>query len=188
KGQTGAESDASLRNSDLQPLHHLKVSELKTDQAPYHLINAALNIEASKYANRRGRNADFFIFSPLFTGSAATGYVETKQMQREVTGPPAGTAMAVSGAAASSNMGSATIKPLVPTLAILNIRLGYWLTNPAKVAATLKKPLIFWFLDRFYFIKEALGLLHEDSETVFPTDSRPTATLPLSPFLPLPSN
>src|SRR5262245_35735528 len=58
KGQTGAESDASLRNSDLQPLHHLKVSELKTDQAPYHLINAALNIEASKYANRRGRNAE----------------------------------------------------------------------------------------------------------------------------------
>jgi hypothetical protein len=146
------------------------LSELKTDLAPYHLINTALNIEASKYANRRGRNADFFIFSPLFTGSAATGYVETEQMEKDMTGLTAGTAMAVSGAAASSNMGSATIKPLVPTLAILNIRLGYWLTNPAKVAGTLKKPLILWFLDRFYFMKEALGLLREDSETVYLTD------------------
>src|SRR5262249_61957384 len=60
--------------------------------------------------------------------------------------------------------------PAVPTLPIPTTPLGYWLTNPAKVAATLKKPLIFWFLDRFYFIKEALGLLREDSETVYLTD------------------
>jgi len=170
KRQAGAESDPALHNSDLEPLDQLRLSELRTALAPYHLINTALNIEASKYANRRGRNADFFIFSPLFTGSAATGYVETEQMEKDMTGLTAGTAMAVSGAAASSNMGSATIKPLVPTLAILNIRLGYWLTNPAKVAGTLKKPLILWFLDRFYFMKEALGLLREDSETVYLTD------------------
>jgi hypothetical protein len=170
KGQTGAETDDPLRNSDLQPLDRLRVSELRTDQAPYHLINAALNIEASKFANRRGRNADFFIFSPLFTGSEATGYVETKQMEKEMTGLTAGTAMAVSGAAASSNMGSATIKPLVPTLAILNVRLGYWLTNPAKVAGALNKSLVWRFFDRLYFIKELLGLLREDSETVYITD------------------
>jgi len=170
KRKTGPESDPALHNCDLKPLDQLKLSELKTDLAPYHLINTALNIEASKYANRRGRNADFFIFSPLFTGSAATGYVETEQMEKDMTGLTLGTAMAVSGAAASSNMGSATIKPLVPTLAVLNIRLGYWLTNPAKVAGTLKKSLIFWFLDRFYFIKEALGQLREDSETVYLTD------------------
>lgn len=170
KGQTGAESDVPLRNSDLQPLDQLKVSELRTDQAPYHLINTALNIEASKYANRRGRNADFFIFSPIFTGSEATGYAETKQMERKVTGLTAGTAMAVSGAAASSNMGSATVKPLVPTLAILNVRLGYWLTNPAKVAGALQKSLIWRVFDKLYFMKELLGLLREDSETVYLTD------------------
>ena len=170
KGQTGAETDAPLRNSDLQPLDELRVSELRTDLAPYHLINTALNIHASKYTNRRGRNADFFIFSPLFTGSEATGYVETDLMEKEVTGLTAGTAMAISGAAASSNMGSTTIKPLVPTLAILNIRLGYWLTNPAKVADALKKSLILRFFDRLYFMKELLGLLCETSETVYLTD------------------
>ena len=129
-----------------------------------------MNIEASKYANRRGRNADFFIFSTLFTGSAATGYVETGLMEKKMPGLTAGTAMAVSGAAASSNMGSATIKPLVPTLAILNIRLGYWITNPAKVAGALKKALLWRIVDRFYFAKELFGLLKEDSGTVYLTD------------------
>lgn len=169
-GETRPEADADLRNSDLEPLDALKVSELNPDLAPYHLINTALNIEASKYANRRGRNADFFIFSPLFTGSSATGYVETDLMETKASGLTAGTAMAVSGAAASSNMGSATIKPLVPTLALLNVRLGYWLTNPAKVGGTLKKALIWQAFDKIYFLKEALGLLTEDSETIYLTD------------------
>ena len=170
KGITGAEADDLLRNSDLEPLNTLRVSALSPDLAPYHLINTALNIEASKYANRRGRNADFFIFSPLFTGSAATGYVETPSMEKEMNGLTAGTAMAVSGAAASSNMGSATIKALVPTLAILNVRLGYWITNPAAVARTLKKAWPLRLFDKFYFVKELFGLLTEDSETVYLTD------------------
>jgi hypothetical protein len=147
------------------------LSQLTTDRAPYHLINTALNIEGSKYANRRGRNADFFIFSPKFTGSEATGYVEMEQMEKSQKGLTIGTAMAASGAAASSDMGSATIKPLVPTLAILNVRLGYWLKNPAAVAGTLKKALIFRLLDRhLYFLKEMFGLLSEDSEIVLITD------------------
>jgi Patatin-like phospholipase len=170
RGITGAEAEPSLHNSDLEPLSKLKVSELNTDQAPYQLINTALNIEASKYANRRGRNADFFMFSPLFTGSEATGYVDTKQMEAKVSGLTAGTAMAVSGAAASADMGSATIRPLVPTLAILNVRLGYWLINPSKVAGTLKKSLFARFVDRLYFAKELLGLLTEDSEIIYLTD------------------
>jgi hypothetical protein len=165
-----ADTQAALRNSDLKPLETLRLSGLNADLAPYQLINAALNIEASKYANRRGRNADFFIFSKLFTGSEATGYVDTVKMEAKMTGLTVGTAMAVSGAAASSNMGSATIKALVPTLAILNVRLGYWLTNPAKVAGTLRKALIWQLFDKLYFLKELLGLLSDDSGIVYLTD------------------
>jgi hypothetical protein len=164
------EADPDFRDADLLPLDQLKVSQLAPEFAPYHLINAALNIEASKYANRRGRNADFFIFSPLFTGSASTSYVDTELMESKTPDLTAGTAMAISGAAASSNMGSATIKPLGSTLAILNVRLGYWLSNPGKVAGTLHKEWISRLLDRLYFVKEALGLLTEDSETVYLTD------------------
>jgi hypothetical protein len=171
RGQTGDEADAALRGSDLKPLDGKRISELTTERAPYHLINTALNIEDSKYANRRGRNADFFIFSPKFTGSEATGYVETTEMEKSQKGLTIGTAMAASGAAASSNMGSATIKPLVPTLAILNVRLGYWLSNPAAVAGALKRALILRFLDsHLYFLKEMFGLLTEDSQTVLVTD------------------
>jgi hypothetical protein len=169
-GKAGAETDPNLHNADLWPLDRFPISELRADLAPYHLINTALNIEASKYANRRDRNADFFIFSPLFTGSESTGYVDTKQMEAEMSGLTLGTAMAVSGAAASSNMGSATSKPLVPTLAILNIRLGYWTTNPAKVAGALQKDLLWRIFDKLYFVKELLGLLTEDSGTVYLTD------------------
>jgi hypothetical protein len=170
KEVTGAEADTRLREGDLKPLNTLLVSKLNTHLAPYHLINTALNIEASKFANRRGRNADFFVFSPLFTGSEATGYVGTIWMEKKMAGLTAGAAMAISGAAASSNMGSATIKPLVPTLAILNIRLGYWLTNPRKVAGDLKKPALQWLFDQLYFMKELFGLLTEDSGTVYLTD------------------
>jgi hypothetical protein len=146
------------------------VSQLSPTLAPYHLINAALNIEASKYANRRGRNAEFFIFSPLFTGSEATGYVGTKLMEQEMPGLTAGTALAVSGAAASSNMGSATVKPLVATLAILNVRLGYWITNPAKVAGCLKRSPLWRLIDQLYFLKELFGRLDEKSAIVYLTD------------------
>ena len=168
-GMSGKTDQANPR-TDLKPLDEIKLSDINTTLAPYHLINAALNIEASKYANRRGRNADFFIFSPHFVGSAATGYIETTKMQDAAPELSAGTAMAVSGAAASSNMGSATIKPLTPTLAILNVRLGYWLTNPRQVAGTLAKSVILKLFDKLYFLKELLGLLSEDSETIYLTD------------------
>jgi hypothetical protein len=170
KIKAGAETDPALRGSDLKPLETRRVSELNPALAPYHLINAALNIEASKYANRRGRNAEFFIFSPLYTGSEATGYVETTQMEKQMPGLTAGTAMAVSGAAASSNMGSATVKPLVATLAILNVRLGYWLVNPAKVAGVLKRSPLWRLIDQLYFLKELFGKLDEKSAIVYLTD------------------
>jgi hypothetical protein len=91
-------------------------------------------------------------------------------MEKSQTGLTIGAAMAASGAAASSNMGSSTIKPLVPTLAILNVRLGYWMRNPKAVAGVLKKAVIFRWFDRLYFLKEMFGLLSEDSQTVFITD------------------
>lgn len=169
-GKPGPESDPTLKNNDLKPEEDFKVSQISTEFAPYHLINAALNIEASKYANRRGRNAEFYIFSPLFTGSKATGYVDMKLMEQQATGLTAGTAMSVSGAAASANMGSATIKPLVPTLAILNVRLGYWLVNPASVARELMRPAVAKFIDKLYFLKELFGLLSEDSGLIYLTD------------------
>jgi hypothetical protein len=104
-----------------------------TPHAPYHLVNTALNVPGAKEANERGRNADFFLFSPLFIGSRLTGYVPTAAAERVVDGLNIGTAMAISGAAAAPNMGMASIRPLSPTIAFLNVRLGRWVTHPLAI-------------------------------------------------------
>jgi hypothetical protein len=44
-----------------------------------------------------------------------------------------GTAMAISGAAAAPNMGIASMRPLSPTIAFFNVRLGRWLRHPADI-------------------------------------------------------
>jgi predicted acylesterase/phospholipase RssA/uncharacterized membrane protein (Fun14 family) len=150
------------------PALHLKLTQLSEADCPYHLINTALNVQGSKQVNRRGRNADFFLFSRNFVGSKATDYVATTAIETVTPTLDLATAMAASGAAASSNMGSATIKPLTPTLALLNIRLGYWLRNPKKVSKTRKAG---WNrLANFYFLFEMLGLLNEKRKSVYLTD------------------
>jgi predicted acylesterase/phospholipase RssA len=163
----GTEESMKYENFELAPLDRFKLSEISCTDTPYHLINTALNIQGSKYANRRGRNADFFIFSPRFIGSGATKYVRTKEFEDQVHELDLATAMAVSGAAASSNMGANSIKALTPTLAILNVRLGYWVANP-RLLALARKPLSIF--DQLYFLQELFGLMRENSDTVYLTD------------------
>jgi len=159
------------QNFELAPLDRFKLSEISCADTPFHLLNAALNIQGSKYANRRGRNADFFVFSPKFIGSSATQYVKTEEFEDAVKELDLATAMAVSGAAASANMGAHSIKPLTPTLAILNVRLGYWVTNPGQLAQDRKPSSVFAsVLDQFYFLQELLGLMRETSTRIFLSD------------------
>jgi Patatin-like phospholipase len=158
-------------NVELAPLDRFRLSEISCVDTPCHLINTALNIQGSKYANRRGRNADFFLFSPKFIGSAATQYVRTEELEDAVKELDLATAMAISGAAASSNMGASSIKALTPTLAILNVRLGYWAANPRQLAHDRKPSSMFASVfDQFYFLQELLGLMRETSNTIYLTD------------------
>jgi predicted acylesterase/phospholipase RssA len=168
-------------HEDLVTAERPSLTQISGLRGPYHLINTALNVEASKVANRRGRNADFFIFSPKFVGSKSTDYVATANMEEVATGLDLPTAMAVSGAAVSSNMGAQNIKPLTATLALLNIRLGYWLRNPRWVyrADPEKSKLrcgIGEYLRKnnlvanYYFLLEAFGFLSEKRKSVYLTD------------------
>ena len=163
---------------DYAPLDTMRISELippapEAPHGPYHLINAALNIQGSDYANRRGRNADFFLFSPCFVGSEVTGYSGTPTFE-DATGLDLPTAMAISGAAFSSNMGVNSIRALTPTLALLNVRTGYWLKNPLAVTPppigaegkTVKKR----FGSKLFLWTEISGRLYEDSPDIYITD------------------
>jgi Patatin-like phospholipase len=167
--------EASLdQGRDFEPVDDMRVSELSTRHAPYHLINAALNIQGSDYANRRGRNADFFLFSPRYIGSCATGYASMATFEDAAPDLDLATAMAISGAAASSNMGASSVRSLTPTLALLNVRLGYWLKNPrfCSPSATLNargSGLRDW-MPKFYLWSEITGRLYENSTEVYLTD------------------
>jgi len=138
--------------------------------APYLLVNTAVNLEGSKYLNRRGRNADSFLFSPLFIGSEATGYAYTLDMEQMDRNINLGTAMAASGAAASANMGDRTIRPLTFSLAALNVRLGYWAPNPRHVHKRGRKSPFIAGVGLAYYALETFGLLNEETQNVYLTD------------------
>ena len=171
KANAGDE-EAPRDGTEILPLDQLKLTELQARYGPYLLVNAALNIQGSKYANQRGRNADFFVFSRNYTGSEGTKYLSSHQMQAVASDLNLATVMAVSGAAASSNMGSNTIRPLTPTLTILNIRLGYWLRNPRAAVGRFVIGTVAWLSKaaNIYVFKEMLGLLNERSSNIYLTD------------------
>jgi hypothetical protein len=146
-------------SDSLAPNDHQRLAELNQDGtcAPYHLINAALNLNGVADPDMRGRQSDFFIFSKRFTGGERTLYCRTEDMEHRHSHLNLGTALAISGGAASPNAGSATVRPLVFLLTLLNIRLGYWLPHPAR----LSQP---WWRRRrgagsTYLLREATGSL-----------------------------
>jgi len=135
--------------------------------APYHLINAALNLQHSRTSRVEARRADYFVFSSLFTGSESTGYCPTKSMEEADAHLNLGTAMAVSGAAAAPNMGDAASRPLALLLTLLDIRLDYWLPNPARLNAGRPPRL---GVGPAYLLREYLGRLDENSPYVNVSD------------------
>lgn len=166
-----------------------RLSELSNARGPYPIINAAINLNGSLAANKLGRNAGFFIFTPLHVGCETTGYVATETMEAADPALDLGTAIAISGAAVSSNMGSAGHALLAPTLALLNVRLGYALPNPKRLddvlrpapagAPTANAPTQAspwrrrWIgpWPRIAFLRqEIVGALNEDSPWVYLTD------------------
>ena len=155
-------------DNDLAAVHP-KLHEIDTTFCPYPIINAALNIEGSPYANKRGRNADFFMFTPDYVGSDATGYVGAARIERQEAALDLGSAMAISGAAISSNMGARTIRPLTLTLALLNVRLGCWLLNPLWIVG---RPAHCKPLDprNYFLLKEMFSRLSELDTYVYLTD------------------
>lgn len=99
---------------------------------PQLIVNAAVNIQHSEH-NKRARDADFFTFTPRHVGSETTQYVPTEEYQKAEPSLDLATVAAISGAAVSSAMGRAGIPLVAPTLALLNIRLAYWLRNPNRL-------------------------------------------------------
>lgn len=154
-------------NGTLEAADTLKLSELRapTSSAPYHIINAALNLQGSDNPQLRTRKTAPFILTKRFCGSPLTGYCDTRAMEQADPHFNLAAAMAISAAAASPNMGTATVKPLSFLLTLLNVRLNYWLPNPGLLAQNAGryrvKPL-----GISYLVREALGFLTETTPYV----------------------
>lgn len=123
-------------------------------RAPYHLINCALNVPGSKNPRMQGRLTDFFLFSPRYCGSPLTGYTPTPEWEAQDRHLDLGTAMAISGAAAAPQMGLGTMRRWSFWLALLNVRLGYWVAPPMK-SRRIRAPGLALLL------REMLGNMHE---------------------------
>ncbi len=121
------------------------------NRRPYHLINTNLVLSDSPVTKYRGRGGDSFLISPLMCGSDATGWRRTENYSpgSGLHGISLATAMAISGAAVNPNAGLSGEGPTANRfvsilLAILNLRLGFWLSNPAP-GRKLKLPPNFLF-------------------------------------------
>jgi hypothetical protein len=155
-------------NDEVAIAKRVGLSDLPNTYAPYPLFNVALNVQNSRYVNKRGRNADFFVLSPLYIGSESTGYAETAKAEIAEPDLDLAAAVAISGAALSPDMGSRTVRLLAPTLALLNVRLGYWMRNPVLIQGNDGRPAP--PSNSFYLFQEMFGQLDESSRQVYLTD------------------
>ncbi|MBU0682568.1 MAG: patatin-like phospholipase family protein [Proteobacteria bacterium] len=114
------------------------------DCGPYLLLNATLNLTASKNLKAFNRKSDIFTFSRLYVGSQETGYIQTEDYM--VDGGPLKLArvMTISGAAVTSVMGMNTSLVTSFLCTIFGVRLGYWLPNfkNQEVKETLGEVLV----------------------------------------------
>lgn len=110
--------------------------------APFHILNATLNVVKGKQLALQARKARSFTFSPLYSGFDYTDgetdperYASYRLSSFYSCNSPSqgvrlGTAMAISGAAASPNMGHYTSGAVSFLLTVFSVRLGWWIGNP----------------------------------------------------------
>ncbi len=130
-----------------------RLADIPQTEYPYHIINTNLQTVGSDLPRLQQRGAESFILTPEYCGSKSTGYLAT----REYVGNSLNlaTATAISGAAADTNTYATKSRPLNFIMALLNLRLGYWIRNPSHPATILKqfsRPP--WYL---YLFREILG-------------------------------
>ena len=147
-------------------------------QRPFHVVNMTLNLANSKNLRWQNRKAESFTSTALHSGSSnmedgigsyrsSIEYGCNQQSGRAIS---LGTAAAVSGAAASPNMGYYTSSKAVSFLmALFNVRLGWWLGNPGKTGQdTYNLSAPSWSPKVFF--AEALGLTDDRHKYVYLSD------------------
>ena len=128
--QRAKAKDADI--TDAVPGDDILLTQLRNTErgAPYHLIGTMLNLVGGSDLATQARSSDAFLMSKLYCGSSRTGYRPTAEYA--CGSISLGTAVAISGAAASPTMGAQSPSAALSALMTLfNIRLGYWAPTPS---------------------------------------------------------
>jgi hypothetical protein len=139
------------------------------------VVNIALNLVSGEKLGWQERKAQSFTVSPLHCGSSAMqpGYRSTTGADGTVYGGPQGislgSAITISGAAASPNMGYHSSPFVTFILTLLNVRLGAWLGNPGQ-AGDHTFQLGYPESSVRPIVDEALGLTNDKSPYVYLSD------------------
>jgi hypothetical protein len=157
---------------------------------PFHVVNMTLNLAATKNLAWQQRKASSFTVTPFACGNPDLGYRATylyggpvgsvDDQTRNPThqsGITLGTAMAISGASVSPNMGYHSSPAISFLLTLFNVRLGWWLGNPKNEGRKLwfgeTKPPYMRESPLFALrplLSELFGLTSADSPYVYLSD------------------
>lgn len=135
----------------------------------FHVVNTALNLVGGDNLAWQQRRAEPFSVSALHCGCFRLGYRRAKDYGGQ-DGIRIGTAVAISGAAASSNMGYYTTSPVLSmVLTLFNVRLGWWLGNPGPAGVnTFRRGSPKWSVSPV--LAEAFGLTDDTNKYVYLSD------------------
>jgi hypothetical protein len=145
-----------------------------TRHKPLHVVNMTLNLVGGKRLAWQQRKAESYTSTRLHTGGARVGYRESAlyggRFKETAKALPIslGTAITISGAAASPNMGYHSSPSLGIVMTLFNARLGWWLGNPQAPDGLWKYPG-----PRFGirpFINEALGITNDQANWLYLSD------------------
>jgi hypothetical protein len=137
------EDDAEIAVSDLLPGNKKDPGYI----GPFPIFCSTLNLTFGEDLAWQERKGASFVFTPLFSGYDVSwtemretgkplnfnGYVDTATYAYPNPGIHMSTAVAISGAAVSPNMGFHTNPATAFLLTIFNVRLGWWLRNPRTI-------------------------------------------------------
>jgi hypothetical protein len=161
---TGFDGADNVAMAKLWPPRH-------TGWQPFHIVNMALNVVNGKRLAWQERKAESFTASPLHCGTAQLGYRPTSEYGDRIRGGMSlGTAMAISGAAASPNMGYHSSPIVSLLLALFNVRLGWWLGNPGRPGNPHYYQKDGPRIAILPFIAEMFGLTTDDRHYVYLSD------------------
>lgn len=147
---------------------NLKMAQLAPGLRPFHVVNITLNLVSGKRLAWQQRKAEPFTVSALHCGNSNLGYRPSASYAGK-DGISLGTALSLSGAAASPNMGYYSTPVFGFIMTLLNARLGAWLGNPGPAGrSTWRKEGPSSAVDSL--VREAFGLTNEQCPYIYLSD------------------